>query len=240
MLTTDQIILLAFLGFWMLVSILAYVLLLRYTREEYKKFYPHPIVNIVKDINSGNRFKFWEKLLIFTCLNIVYLPIICEWLIAWCLYKFWKFIYVDDTAEQKIEEEIKNQSSDAIKEEEKVEQDKANLHADQMKKDLENPEYISKDEKSEDYFTSKEFLNYLCNNNNKNSGIIEYGIDLAQTPDTEINKVEDVKNISIMNNEDEPKVEQEVKPKRKYTRKKPVNDSAENKEVNTNNKAENN
>lgn len=145
--TENQIIILCFVGFWMLVSILAYVLLLRYTREEYKKFYPHPIVNIVKELNSDSRFKFWEKLFIFTCLNITYLPIICEWLIAWCLYKFWKFIYVDDTAEQKIEEEIKEQSINTIKEEEIVEQDKASLHAEQMEKDLENPEYISKDEK---------------------------------------------------------------------------------------------
>jgi hypothetical protein len=211
--TENQIIILCFVGFWMLVSMLTYILLLRYTRKEYKKFYPHPIVNIQKSINSDNRFKFWEKLFIFTCLNIIYLPIICEWLIAWCLYKFWKFIYVDDTIEQKIEEDM------------------TNIHVEQIRKALENPEYISKDEELDDYFKSREFLNCL---RNKNSGIIAYGIDLAQTPDTEINKVEDVKNTSNMDNENNPKVEQEVKPKRKYNKKKKVENSDDNNETKNN------
>ena len=109
-----------------------------------------------------------------------------------------------------------------------------------MEKALENPEYISKDEKSDDYLRSKEFLDYLYNKNNQDSKVVAYGIDLAQTPDTEINKVEDVKNTSTVDNEDKPKVEQEIKPKRKYTRNKPVNDITENKEVDINNETKNN
>ena len=230
--TKNQIIILCFVGFWMLFGILTYILLLKATRKEYRKFYPHPIVNIVKDINSDNKFKFLEKLFIFTCLNIIYLPIICEWLVAWCLYKSWKCIYIDDTAEQKIEEETKEQSINDLKEE-NIEQDKVILHNEHMmEKDLGNPEYISIDEKSDDYFRSQEFLNYL--NDNKNSGIIAYGIDLAQTPDTEINKVEDVKNTFIIDNEDKPKVEQEVKPKRKYNKKKIVENSDDNNETKNN------
>ena len=50
----------------------------------------------------------------------------------------------------------KKAKTEGLTEEEKVEQDKANLHAEQMEKDLENPEYISKDEKSDDYLRSKE------------------------------------------------------------------------------------
>lgn len=163
MITTEQILILCFIGFWMLASILTYVLLLKYTKKEYKKFYPHPIVNIVKDINSDTRFKFWEKLFIFTCLNIIYLPIICEWLIAWCLYRFWKLIYIDDTLEQKAEIEI-NQQSNNINENAK---DKVTINAEQMERDLENPEYISKDEKLNDYFKSQEFLNYLQDKNDQ-------------------------------------------------------------------------
>ena len=156
MLTTDQIILLAFLGFWMLVSILTYILLLRCTKQEYKKFYPHPIVNIQKNINSDNRFKFWEKLFIFTCLNIVYLPIICEWLIAWCLYKFWKFIYVDDTQLSVEEEtEIESKSIEVIKKE----------CGDDMLKDyveaMNNPEYISKEERELESQASNDFMESL-------------------------------------------------------------------------------
>lgn len=157
--TENQIIILCFVVFWMLVSMLTYILLLRYTRKEYKKFYPHPIVNIVKEINSDTNFKFWEKLFLFTCLNIVYLPIICEWLIAWCLYKFWKFIYIDAT-EHWIEEEIKEKSPNSINEE-TTEQDKASLHAEQMEKDLENPEYISRDFLDEQPKQSQEFFDYL-------------------------------------------------------------------------------
>ena len=232
--TENQIIILCFVGFWMLVSILSYIILLRYTRKEYKKFYPHPIVNIQKNINSDNRFKFWEKLFIFTCLNIVYLPIICEWLIAWCLYKFWKFIYVDDTIEQKIEEEIREQSINTVKEEENIEQDKASLHADQMEKDLENLEYINKEEKSDDYFRSQEFLNYLHDKNNQDSKVVAYDIDLAQISEAEINKIEAVKNISNVDNEDKPKVEQEIKPKRKYNKKNKVENNDDNNETKNN------
>lgn len=156
MLTTEQIILLAFIGLWMAVSIVTYVILFKYTKQEYRKFYPHPIVNIQKNINGDNRFKFWEKLFIFTCLNIVYLPIICEWLIAWCLYKFWKFIYVDDTQLSVEEEnEIESMAIEIIKEE----------CSDDMLKDyveaVNNPEYISKEERESESQASNEFMESL-------------------------------------------------------------------------------
>lgn len=150
--TENQIIIICFVGFWMYLSLLAYTLLLKYTRKEYRKFYPHPIVNIVKELNSDSMFNFWEKLFIFTCLNIVYLPIICEWLIAWCLYKFWKFVYIDGTAEQKsIEDVTRIDPVDANKDYEiKVEK-----HAREIEEALDNPEAMPRMDSNEDRYKSE-------------------------------------------------------------------------------------
>ena len=157
--TENQILILGFVGFWIFASILTYILLLKYTRKEYKKFYPHPIVNIVKDLNSDNRFKFWEKLFIFTGLNIVYLPIICEWLIAWCLYKFWKFIYVVDTIEQKAEEEMKRVDEEY--------QEKVNEGIRTLDEAINNPE-ANPDTDNYDENMSSDFLESIKLKNNEN------------------------------------------------------------------------
>ena len=61
--TENQIIILCFMGFWIFAGILTYTLLLRYTREEYKRFYPHPIVNIVKEITGESEEKCYEKMM---------------------------------------------------------------------------------------------------------------------------------------------------------------------------------
>ena len=163
--TENQILILGFIGFWMFASILTYVSLLRCTRKEYKKFYPHPIVNIVKDLNSDSRFKFWEKLFIFTGLNIVYLPIICEWLIAWCLYKFWKFIYVDDTVEQKSIEDVTEMDLINMSEDYEI---KVEKHSKEMEEALNNPEAMPRLD-SNDHLRSKEFLQYIKNSQDENN-----------------------------------------------------------------------
>lgn len=159
--TENQIIILCFVGFWMLVSMLTYILLLRYIKKEYRKFYPHPIVNIVKDINSNNRFKFWEKLFIFTCLNIVYLPIICEWLIAWCLYKFWNYIYVDNAQEAPAVEEILQPQEENIK---ALNENKVSESLKDYDESINNPEYISKEEKEEQASMSSKYMDFLYDN----------------------------------------------------------------------------
>ena len=160
--TENQIIILCFIGFWMFVSILTYILLLRCTKKEYKKFYPHPIVNIVKDLNSDSRFKFWEKLFIFTFLNIVYLPIICEWFITWCLYKSWKFIYVDNTQKQKSTKDITEMGRVDGDYEAKVEK-----YSREMEEALNNPEAMPKMDNN-DQLMSEEFLQCIKDNSKKN------------------------------------------------------------------------
>ena len=212
MLTTDQIILLAFIGLWMVIGIVTYAILLKYTKQEYRKFYPHPIVSIVKDINSDTKFKFWEKLFIFTCLNIIYLPIICEWLIAWCLYKFWKFIYIDDTVEGQAEKEISE-----FKEinEEHIENAKQIVE-----EGLNNPEYINKHERTNQSKESNEFFEYMRLQNAQS----DLEAEVYKNVQTDLSKLNDVDHTKsaqeplmhecpiIMSNE-------EKKPKRKHTKK---------------------
>lgn len=105
--TIDKIIILSFIASWMIIGFICFFAIKCYLRPEFKGFYMHPIVGALKDIYTDNAFTKIDRIFVTVGLSLIYLPITCEWFIAWCLYKFWKFIYIDDSMEQRAEEEIK-------------------------------------------------------------------------------------------------------------------------------------
>ena len=55
---------------------------------KYRKFYPHPLVGMIKDFKEDPRFKLSEIIWSSIILGIFWLPITPIWFIFWLLYKF--------------------------------------------------------------------------------------------------------------------------------------------------------
>lgn len=105
--TIDKIIILSFIASWMIIGFICFFAIKFYLKPEFKGFYMHPIVGVLKDIYTDNAFTKIDRIFVAVGLSLIYLPITCEWFIAWCLYKFWKFIYIDDDYGKIAEEEAK-------------------------------------------------------------------------------------------------------------------------------------
>lgn len=159
MLTTEQIILLAFLSLWIFTGILLYIFVNKYLDEEFKHFYPHPIINIIKDIKANNHiYSKFENIFICCASFIVYIPLTCEWFIIWCIYKLLKFLCAEDVQEQEITEMAKINNITDKEYELKIEK-----HSREMEEALNNPEAIPKNV-TEDICNSRIFLEYIRSN----------------------------------------------------------------------------
>lgn len=194
---TEKIVLICAAIFWQIFSIITFIVVNKNTAKQYRKFYPHPIVGLAKDIQHDGRFNGFEILFIRTVLTIAYLPITVEWFVGWCLYKFWKSIYVDDTQLSVEEEtEIESMTIEVIKKE---------CNDDMLKDYLEamnNPEYISKEEKEEQALMSGEYMDFLYRQKNES---------MSSDNDKELTPLMEETPITIL------KDEKESKTKRKYT-----------------------
>ena len=109
-------------------------------------------------------------------------------------------------------------------------------NAKELDEALNNPEYISKEEKERQANRSQEFMNYLKSQNAQTSKSNNTNEELAQTKEEEINKAEslvnqlqDITNVEVVESETttnviESKEKEDTtvveKPKRKYTKRK--------------------
>ena len=82
------IIVLSIIGIsWFVLNFVAFFLINNTLKREYRKFYPHPLVGIVKDINRDINFSTSERIFSYIVLFIWFIPITAEWFIAWVLWK---------------------------------------------------------------------------------------------------------------------------------------------------------
>ena len=73
---------------WISLSLLFFSLINKQLDAKYKKFYPHPLVGIIKDFKNDSNFKKHEIIYSSIFLGIFWLPITPIWFIFWLLYKF--------------------------------------------------------------------------------------------------------------------------------------------------------
>lgn len=76
---------------WFVLSFLTFFLINRTLKKEYRNFYPHPLVGIVKDISRDSNFSTSERIFSYITLFIWFIPITAEWFIAWVLWKLASF-----------------------------------------------------------------------------------------------------------------------------------------------------
>ena len=76
---------------WFVLSFVAFFLINNTLKREYRKFYPHPLVGIVKDISRDADFSNAERIFSYITLFIWFIPITAEWFIAWVSWKLASF-----------------------------------------------------------------------------------------------------------------------------------------------------
>ena len=74
---------------WFILDIVFFYLINKQIKEEYKKFYPHPLVGIIKDLRRDPRFKLREIICSSIILSIFWLPITPVWIIFWLFYQLY-------------------------------------------------------------------------------------------------------------------------------------------------------
>ena len=79
----------AFNIIWHIFALVLIVLTYRIVSKEFRKFYPHILVGVVKDIekNYSTTYSSGEKHFIYAVYAFIFLPITLWWLLAWALYK---------------------------------------------------------------------------------------------------------------------------------------------------------
>ena len=73
---------------WISLSLLFFSLINKQLDAKYKKFYPHPLVGIIKDFKNDSNFKKYEIIYSSIVLGIFWLPITPIWFIFWLLCQF--------------------------------------------------------------------------------------------------------------------------------------------------------
>lgn len=76
---------------WFVLSFVTFFLINRTLKREYRNFYPHPLVGIVKDVNRDSTFSTFERIFSYSTLFIWFIPITAEWFIAWVFWKLAAF-----------------------------------------------------------------------------------------------------------------------------------------------------
>ena len=82
---------------WFVLSFVAFFLINSTLKREYRKFYPHPLVGIVKDINRDVNFSKFDRSFSYIALAIWFIPITAEWFIAWILWKLAGLFFSSDS-----------------------------------------------------------------------------------------------------------------------------------------------
>ena len=76
---------------WLVLNFVAFFLINRTLKREYRKFYPHPLVGIIKDINRDSNFSTSQRIFSYIVLGLWFIPITAGWFIAWLLWKLTSF-----------------------------------------------------------------------------------------------------------------------------------------------------
>lgn len=88
---------------WFVLSFVAFFLINKTLKREYRKFYPHPLVGIVKDINRDSSFSKTERIFSYIVLGLWFVPITAEWFIAWVLWQLVK-LFIKPNNKKSLEE----------------------------------------------------------------------------------------------------------------------------------------
>lgn len=88
---------------WFVLSFLTFFLINRTLKREYRNFYPHPLVGIVKDINRDSSFSKTERIFSYIVLGLWFVPITAEWFIAWVLWQLVK-LFIKPNNKKSLEE----------------------------------------------------------------------------------------------------------------------------------------
>jgi hypothetical protein len=157
----ELIILIVFASFWIIMSLVTYHAINKIISPKNRKFYPHPLVGLVKHTRD-EKFSFRAAFFVNLVMFVVYLPITAEWFTCWCLYKFWKFMMMDDCDESAADDkksevvETVDENKEIAEKEENI--DKAIVEIDAA---IENPEHIPNEEMEKQAKESEEFIENL-------------------------------------------------------------------------------
>lgn len=132
----------------------------------FRHFYITPVIAITRTMANDYRFKKWETIVFTICYYIIVTSLIIPiWFIAWCLYKFWEFIYVDDTQEQKSTEDVTGMDFVDVDKDYDL---KVEKYSREMEEALNNPEAMPKIDNNDYIYKSEEFLQYIKDNSKEN------------------------------------------------------------------------
>ena len=73
---------------WMFVSVACAVFIYMIIDKKYRRFYPHPLVALVKDIQNDteNHYPTWFRIMLYTLYTLLWIPITTEWVLGWAVY----------------------------------------------------------------------------------------------------------------------------------------------------------
>ena len=74
---------------WISLSLLFFSLINKQLDAKYKKFYPHPLVGMIKDFKEDPRFKLSEIIWSSIILGIFWLPMTPIWFVFWLFYQLY-------------------------------------------------------------------------------------------------------------------------------------------------------
>jgi hypothetical protein len=72
---------------------------------EYRKFYVHPVMQVFNSMKNDPNFGPCSTIVLTIFYTIIYLPITCEWFIAWCIWKVIKLIRAEREVATAMEEQ---------------------------------------------------------------------------------------------------------------------------------------
>lgn len=102
---------------WFVLDIVFFCLLNKELKEEYRKFYPHPLVGMIKDFKEDPKFRKHEVIFSSIILAVFWLPMTPVWFVFWLLCQLCNNcmeIYCDTqdtTVKSDTEESTKNEPS---------------------------------------------------------------------------------------------------------------------------------
>lgn len=87
---------------------------------EYREFYIHPVMQVFNSMKNDPNFGPCSTVVLTILYTIIYLPITCEWFIAWCIWKVIKLIMAErevvTVMEQSTIAEVKENEISAVDE----------------------------------------------------------------------------------------------------------------------------
>ena len=85
---------------WCAVAMIVALVVYRIVDKKYRKFYIHPLVGLIKDVENDtvNHYGHLTKIILYILYGALWLPITLEWALAWLLYR-WSKLLIDQYVE---------------------------------------------------------------------------------------------------------------------------------------------